>query len=60
MQTPVLEPLFKKITSLQKRDTDTGIFLCILRNFKRTFFEEHLVTAASFVVFFASCCEERA
>ena len=44
-KTPVLEPLFNKITGLQVcnfiKKRLTGVFLWILRNFQ-TYFEEHL------------------
>ena len=34
-------------TALLKRDSNTGVFLWILRNFKNTYLEEHLRTVAS-------------
>ena len=32
------------------RDSNTGVFLWILRNFKSTYFEQHLRTAASIIL----------
>ena len=51
-KTPLPETLFNKVAGLRpgtllKRDSNTGVFLWILRNFKNTYFEEHLSTGAS-------------
>ena len=53
-QKQPLEAFFKERLSqasglqlFEKRDSGTGVFLWILRNFKNTFFTEHLQTAAS-------------
>ena len=48
-KTTVLESFLNKVAGLQgiKRDPNTGVFLWILKNFKDTYFEEHLRTAAS-------------
>ena len=43
-KTPVLEAF--KPTALLKKESNTGFFLWILRNFKKTYFEGHLRTAA--------------
>ena len=47
----MLESVFNKVAGLQacnllKRDSNTGVFLLILRNYKNTFFEEHMRTTA--------------
>ena len=41
----MLESPFNKV-ALLKRDSNTGVFMCNLSNFKCTYFEEHLRTAA--------------
>ena len=45
MKTPVLESFFNKVAGLRpatllKRDSNAGVFLWILRNFKNIYFEE--------------------
>ena len=42
---------------LLKRDSRSGVFLWILPNFKNTYFEEHLQTAAS--VFWSVCANKQ-
>ena len=56
MNTPVLESLFNNVAGLSiwharpgtllKRDSNTGFCIWNLRNFKSTYFEEHLRTSA--------------
>ena len=46
--TSELQQEFKfRSATLLKRDSNTGLFLWLLRNFKDTYFEKHLRTAAS-------------
>ena len=57
-----MESLFNKVrlATLLKRNSSTGVFLWILRNFKNTYFQKYLRTASSFVSFypFHSCLLE--
>ena len=46
-KTPVLESIFSKVVILKtatllKRDSNAGVFQWVLRNFKKTFFIEHI------------------
>ena len=46
-KTPMLESLLSKLAGLKaKRDSNTVVFLWILRNFEERCFEEHLPTTA--------------